>query len=69
MAASRYEISLLVLKKYFTRSRNIFQHSKRNFVSRSGHVISFIYYMNLKKSIVIFLAWIWRKCKQNTTSL
>ena len=51
MAASRYEISLLVLKKYFTRSRNIFQHSKRNFVSPRGHVISFIYYMNVKKSI------------------
>ena len=54
MAASRYEISLLVLKKYFTRSRNIFQHSKRNFVSPRGHVISFIYYMNLKKSILLF---------------
>ena len=44
MAAWRYEISLLVLKKYFTRSlrplAKYFQHSKRNFVSPSGHVIS-----------------------------
>ena len=30
MASWRYEISLLVLK-------NIFQHSKRNFVSPRGH--------------------------------
>ena len=36
MAAWRYEISLLVLW-------NIFQHEKRNFVSPSGHVISYIY--------------------------
>ena len=36
-------ISLLVLKKYFTRSRNIFQHTKRNFISLHGHVISSIY--------------------------
>ena len=44
MAAWRYEICLLVLKKYFTRSlRDIFQHSKRNFVSRRGHVISSMY--------------------------
>ena len=44
MAAWRYKISLRVLKKYFTRSRkNIFQHSKRNFVSPRGHVISSIY--------------------------
>ena len=47
MAAWRYEISLLVLKKYFTSERrervlNIFQHSKRNFVSPRGHVISSI---------------------------
>ena len=44
MAAWRFEISLLVLKKYFTRSlRSLvkyFQHSKRNFVSPRGHVIS-----------------------------
>ena len=36
MAAWRYTISLLVLKKYFTR--NIFRHLKRNFVSPRGHV-------------------------------
>ena len=44
MTAWRFEISLLVLKKYFTRSlRSLvkyFQHSKRNFVSPRGHVIS-----------------------------
>ena len=28
------------VEKYFIRSRNIFQHSKRNFVSPRGHVIS-----------------------------
>ena len=48
MVACRYEISLLVLKKYFSRSLrsilNFFQHSKRNFVSPRGHVISSIYY-------------------------
>ena len=47
MVAWRYEISLLVLKKYFTRSlRSLvkyFQHSKRNFVSPHGHVISSTY--------------------------
>ena len=47
MAAWRYEIFLLVLKKSFTRSlRSLvkyFQHSKRNFVSPRGHVISSIY--------------------------
>ena len=32
-----------MLKKYFTCSWNIFQHSKRNFVSLHGHVISSIY--------------------------
>ena len=46
MAAWRYEIFLLVLKKSFTRSlRSLvkyFQHSKRNFVSPRGHVISSI---------------------------
>ena len=31
------------VEKYFTRSRNIFQHSKRNIVSPRGHVISSIY--------------------------
>ena len=38
MAAWRYKISLhalRVLKKYFS----IFQHEKRNFVPRSGHVM------------------------------
>ena len=43
MAAWRYEISLLVLKKYFTSERNIFQYSKRNFVSPRGHVISSLF--------------------------
>ena len=39
MTAWRYEISLLVLK-------NIFQHTKRNFVSPRSHVISSIYVTN-----------------------
>ena len=47
MAAWRYEISLLVLKKYFTSERServkYFQHEKRNFVSLRDHVISSIY--------------------------
>ena len=49
MAAWRYEISLLVLKKKISRVRcahtwNIFQHhSKGNFVSPGSHVISSIY--------------------------
>ena len=47
MAAWRYEISLLVLKNISlvrcAHSWNIFQHSKRNFVSPRGHVISSIY--------------------------
>ena len=30
------------VEKYFTSERNIFQHSKRNFVSSGGHVISSI---------------------------
>ena len=41
MASWRYEICLLMLKKYFThslRSLNIFQHSKINFVSPHGHI-------------------------------
>ena len=52
MAAWRYEIILLLLKKYFTRSLHslvkIFQHSKINFVSPRGHVISSIYIKYLK---------------------
>ena len=39
MAAWRYEISLVVLKKKI----HIFQHSKRNFVSPRGHVISSVF--------------------------
>ena len=46
MAAWRYEISLLVLKKYFTRSlRSLvkyFSTLERNFVSPRGHVTSSI---------------------------
>ena len=42
MAAWRYEISLLVLKKYFTcllhSLMKYFQHSKRNFVSPHGPI-------------------------------
>ena len=49
MAARRYEISLLVWKNISlvrcANSRNIFQHSKRNFVSPRDHVISSIYYI------------------------
>ena len=56
MAAWRYEISLLVLKKYFTRSRNIFQHSKRNSVPPRGHVISslsiYIYFFFPEPSLI-----------------
>ena len=47
MAAWRYEISLLVLK-------NIYQHSKRNFVSPCGHVISSIYYMDIDEILGFF---------------
>ena len=46
MAAWRYEIPLLVLKKYFTHSlRSLVKYfsSKRNFVSPRAHVISSIY--------------------------
>ena len=47
MTAWRYEISLLVLKNISlvrcAHSRNIFQHSKRNFVSPRGHVIYSIF--------------------------
>ena len=46
MATWRYKISLQVLKNISlvccAHSWNIFQHSKRNFVSSSGHVISSI---------------------------
>ena len=47
MTAWRYKISLLVLKIFHSFAalthKNIFQHSKRNFVSPHGHVISSIY--------------------------
>ena len=43
MATWRYEISLLVLKKYFTRSRNIFSTLEENFVSPRGHVMPSVY--------------------------
>ena len=43
MTAWRYEISLLVLKNISLVRANIFQHSKRNFVSPRGHVISSIF--------------------------
>ena len=47
MAASRYEISLRVLK-----NREIFfQREKRNFVSRSGHVL-FIIQTPMKYQII-----------------
>ena len=42
MATWRYEISLQELKEIFSRLGN-FQHSKRNFVSPGGHVISSVY--------------------------
>ena len=58
MAAWRYEISLLVLKKFFTRSLSslvkYFQHSKRNFVSPRGHVISPIYYLTPSFNLMLF---------------
>ena len=48
MAAWRYEISLLELKifhEWAQRTSEIFfQHSKRNFVSPSGHVMFFLLY-------------------------
>ena len=57
MAARRYEISLLVLKNIslvrYAHSRNIVQHSKRNFVSSHGHVISSIY--QLKTEVCVQL--------------
>ena len=42
MATWRYEISLLTLEEIFSLLV-YFQHSKRNFVSLRGHVISSIY--------------------------
>ena len=41
MATWRYEISLLALNEISSRLGN-FQHSKRNFLSPRGHVISSI---------------------------
>ena len=56
MAAWRYEISHLLLKKYFTHSLcslvKYFQHSKRNFVSPRGHVISTMYFVTLSFELV-----------------
>ena len=50
MAASRYEISLRVLKNIsrvsVANELNIFQHSKGNFVSPRGHVISRALYIS-----------------------
>ena len=52
MTAWRYKISLLVLKKPFTRSRRslvkYFSTLVRNFVSPRGHVISSIYVASQK---------------------
>ena len=63
MAAWRYKISLRVLKNISRVSAvnewNIFQHSKRNFVSPRGHVISSIY--SVLDAGVIF----WEKEIQN----
>ena len=50
MASWRYEISLLVLKK-------ISQHSKRNFVSAPGHVISSILFSNEQSSYTIIMVY------------
>ena len=50
MAVKRYEISLQVLKNVSRVSAanewNIFEHEKRKFVSTSGHVIFYFYYIN-----------------------
>ena len=58
MAAWRYEISLPVLKTFFTRSLSslvkYFQHLKRNFVSPRGHVISSIYYLTPSFNLMLF---------------
>ena len=49
MVAWRYEISLLLVKNYFTHSlRSLvkyFQHSKGNFIFLRGHVIPPIYFV------------------------
>ena len=50
MTAWRYEISLLVLK-------NIFQHSKRNFVSPRGHVISSMSNSRFQILMNVHMAW------------
>ena len=51
MAAWRYEISLLVLKKYFTRWLRsfvkYFSTLERNFVSPRGHLISIMYHTGM----------------------
>ena len=52
MIAWRYEISLLVLK-------NIFQHSKRNFVSPRGHVISSMCETDASKGVKLHLVIYW----------
>ena len=46
MAAWRYQISLRVLKNIWqvSAAKYIFQHSKRNFVSPSGHIIFYLLY-------------------------
>ena len=48
MGARRYEISLRVLKKYFTNERServkyFFQREKRFFVSPSGQVVNALF--------------------------
>ena len=50
MAAWKYKISLLVLKKYFPSEHSkqvkyFLKNEKRNFVSPRGHVISSMYVM------------------------
>ena len=56
MVAWRYEISTLVLKIISlvccTHLWNIFEHSKRNFVSPCSHVISSIYVMKTLLPII-----------------
>ena len=47
MAACRYEIYLLMFKKYFTRSHT-FQDLKRNFVSLHASVISSINFVECR---------------------
>ena len=48
MAAWRYEISLLVSKKY-----KVFQHEKRHFVFPRGHVVSSMYCTQYDLTVVI----------------